>query len=282
MAASDRPTRAERLRREAPHRDSASTPYSVLLGIFAFLLVFAVSVRQVTSEEVGRRLIENGLASLTDIDRVVTENREPLAKAAASNPDQLHTVPGYSVEAFLSSDEIRASSDPELARLILHRASGIIYVQGADAFNVNGKQSISLFSREGVLRWFVGRVSDANHTRASVAAVVLTGLTALAALGVVLKNDGFTRLRTLGIVVLVAALAGDILVTGLATLIVDQLWGGDPFSGDVNRVLKDGVSVFQLNYLVLTCLGLFLAVAGIVGGLIAGRTGDDQSEVLSP
>lgn len=269
----DRHTRAERFRRAAPRAESASAPYSVLLCVFTFLLILALSARQLTAEATARQLIENGLASLTDIDAVIVESKDALRKGAAERPGELRTVPGFPVAAFLSAEEIKTASDVELRALILARASGIVYESGASEV---GGGSVSFLSKEGVLRWWVDQLSAANHARASFAAVVLVTLSTLAAIGVILKNEGFVRLRTLGIVVLVAALAGDLLVTGLGTVAINAAWGGDAFSDDINATLRDGLSIFQRNYFVATCLGLFLAALGIAAGFAAGNADDAE------
>ena len=91
----------------------------VLLSVSVFIVVFAVSCRQVTAEGPARNIIESGLVSLTDLDQLLADQGPALRQAALESQDQGISFDGYPLDIVLTRDEVLKSSDAQLRDIIL-------------------------------------------------------------------------------------------------------------------------------------------------------------------
>lgn len=281
----------ERLAPRAVNRDDGGrTLYGVALAASVFLLVLSLSVRQATSEANARRLLEAGVATLTDVDQVVAERRDDLRRLATSTTQDSYAIPGYPLDVRLTRAEALSASNTEIRDALLSRSSALLYDRGLSAFDRTGNQSLSAFSREGLTEFLVGQLSSETHSRASTAVLVFTGLTALAGIAVVLKNEGFARVRALGASVAGGALPGAALVFALQAL-VGQLWSGDPFSDNLNNIISALLDVPLRNFLIVSGLGIVLTALGLGMAFIDRRFADglddetfewDEGDVADP
>ena len=268
-------TARERLAPRAVNRDDGGrTLYGVALAAAVFFLVLSLSVRQATSEPNARRLLEAGVATLTDVDKVVAERREDLRRLASDTNQDSYPIPGYPLDVRLTRAEALQGTNVEIRDAVLSRSSAILYQRGLSAFDRTGDQSLSAFSSEGLTKYLVGQLSATTHDRATKALLVFTGLTALAAIAVVLKNEGFARVRALGISVAGGALPGAALVFAFQAL-VGQVWSGDPFSDDLNTIISRLLDVPLRNYLVVGGLGIALTALGLGMAALDRRFGFD-------
>ena len=244
--------------------------YTAALALLVFLLVGAVSVRQTTSQSAARHLIEEGIASLTDIDGLIAEQRPQLQQVVAGGNQASLTLPGYPLDIRFTRDEVLNWPDAQFRQLVLERSSAAIYVNGLSAFDQQGKQSISLFSTQGALESLVGWLSEDTYSAANAAAVILALLVAGLGFATVVRNHGFARVRAPGAACLIGGLAGYVLVSAVAWAL-GRLWGGDPFSNDLHTLIAKLTDVPRRNYLVTSLLGAGLLAIGAAAGLIAGR-----------
>ena len=266
-----RPSSRERLlNTPRPSLDSSRVGYTAALALLVFLLVGAVSVGQTTEQTNARHLIEEGVASLTDIDQVMAEHRAELKQLAAAGKEPAYAIPGYPIDVRLTSDEIQNATDARFRQIVLERSSSLIYTNGLSAFDLNGKQSLSFFSSQGILESLIDWLSEDTHSMATTAAVVLVLLVTLIAIVTVLRNRGFGRVRALGIALLVSGIAGYGLSVGGA-LILGRVWGGDPFSDDLHALITAITDVPRRNYLATAGLGGFLLLLGMVCGAISSQ-----------
>jgi hypothetical protein len=260
----------ERLKGRAYHDDGGRTAYAVLLCLLSFLLVVAVAFWQLTAPSTGRQLLENGIVALTDIDTVIHEQRQAMKDEVSRTSQPLYTIPGYPLDVYLTASEIQQSSDAQLRTIVLDRSSALVYGQGLSAFDRTGSQSLPFFSSQGVLNRFVGLLNADNHDHARLAAIILALIVALVAIMAIARGDGFGRLRALGLPLFIAGLLGVAITIG-GRFFIDRWWSGDPFSDDVNEILRQALDIATRDFAVLAGLGIFLTVLGIGFQIVAGR-----------
>lgn len=241
----------------------------MLLGLSVFLLVAALSFRQLTSPQVANQLIAEGVAALTDIDQVLEEREPAIQRAAAeAGSEDLLMIPGYPLEVRFTAAEFEQASESEFRDLVLARSATIVYDEGLEAFDQTGTASVSLFSREGVLDSLLGRLSATNHERAGLAALAVGVIAILAAVMVTVRSAGFQRVRALGFPIFIGAIAG-VLATLAVSFVLGRLWSGDPFSDEVDRIISDAVGIGQENYIIAGMLGIALLLLGILVEILA-------------
>ncbi len=271
-------TRRERLVENAPPlNDGRHAFYGFLLAILVFLLITAISLRQLSDEGHARTVIEDGVATLTEIDLVIAEHAPSLRLAASATNEATFAIPGYPLDVRLGRDEVLGLSDAELRDVILSRSSALVYREGFDAFDREDSQTIGTFSQEGLLRSIAGGISGTTHARATMASLVLGALTAAAALAVLLGNRGFGRVKVLGLAIAAGALPG-LAVFLIADRVAGQIWGGEAFGDDLGGVISSAFAVPIRNFLTVSALGAFLALVGIGFGIAGRRLADEVEE----
>jgi hypothetical protein len=270
--ASQQPSPRDRLRHPGHDggHDGSRALYTSSLAILVFLFVLAFSGRQVTSAGTATKLIETGVASLTEIDRVLMEQRPALQETAGTQPAPAYSIPGYPLDVRLTRDEALRAGPAELRSVVLQRSAALVYVNGLDAFDRTGHQALSTFSTQGLLELVTGQLSDGAHSRAVVATYLLAAAVVLVALLVVLRNEGFVRVRALGVGTAGGALPGVVLFLVLK-LAVDRVGGNDAFGSGFHEVTGSLLDVFFRNFLVVTVLGVVVAAAGIAFSVAARR-----------
>lgn len=242
-------------------------PFVGLLAIGVFLLGIAVSWKQATEPVPATNLIEAGIASLTEIDLVVDEYHEDLQRLAAANTSEPIVVPGYPLEVTLSREEAATLTTDELRETLLARSSALVYRDGLHAFDRTGAQSLDRFSSQGLLEMVVGQLSESSHQRASMAVWIFAAATALAALIVVLRDEGLMRVRNAGLGVLIGAMAG-VAAMFFARWAAGTIGGDDAFSSELHRTSHTLFTLPLRNFAVLGFLGVFLVALGPMLGLL--------------
>ena len=261
----------DRIRGRPGHEyDGSRSLYGLTLAALLIVLLAAISLQQVTSRDNARRLLQAGVATLTDVDQVIAENREGLRQLAESSRGPAVSFPGYPIGIEFTREEALRGSNEQLRATVLEHSSTSVYEGGLGAFDTTGQQSLGTFSTQGLIKLIVGQLSRKTHDRASVASVVAAALSALAALTVILKNSGFVRMRALGLSALGAAVAGVVFVF-LVRLLATSLWPNDPFGDDLAEIVAKVMDVPLRNYVVLGALGLVLTVAGVVFQAVSER-----------
>ncbi len=268
-------TRRDRLMENAPPIDDhRHTFYAFILAVLVFLLVIAISLRQISDEEHARTVIEDAIATLTEVDLVIAEHGPSLRLAARASSEASFAIPGYPLDVRLTRDEVLKLTDTELRDVILSRSSALVYRDGLAAFDREDGQSLGSLSKEGLLKTIAGGVSESNNVRATGASLVLGGLAAVAALAVLLGNRGFGRVKVLGLAIAGGALPG-LAISLIADAVAGQVWGGEAFGDDLGAVIGSTFDVPIRNFMAVSALGAFLTVAGILLAAVAGRFDDD-------
>lgn len=245
--------------------DTGAAPFVVLLAFAVFLLIAAVSCQQATREEPARNIIEASVAALTDVDLVVAENRDGLRSLAQQTDDALIPLPGYPLDVRITREAALNASDDELRAQVLDDSSSLVYQHGFAAFDRTGEQSISTFSEQGLLQQGVGQLSKTTNDRAQLAVLITAVLTALAAVALVFRSNGFARLRNAGFAALLAAVPGVLMVMAVR-FFFNQLGGDDQFSTQVRDIMSNVTAVPLRNFGVLAMLGgVFVLMAFVLG-----------------
>lgn len=277
-APTDPQTSREAVREQIYHSATVShegrrTLLSGSLALTVFLLVIALAVRQVTAPARAGQLIEPGIASTTDLDRLIQEDQPAFAQLAQSSTATGFAIPGYPLKVYLSRDEL-ALPAPQLREIILSRSSPIVYRQGLKAFDLTGNQAFSRFSAQGLLDFIADEVSAPTHSRASVATIALSIALAVLAGAVLVSHDGWSRFRVLGIAVMAGA-APVAFLSGVSWLIVGRVGGSDPYIGDLRTLARSVIMVPLRDSAIVFAAALALTLLGPVFGHLERRfTGD--------
>lgn len=260
--------RLHRLERPQP-TTSSSFLYAALLGVAVFLLVGALSVRQVTEPDEARAVLRAGIVTLTDIDLLLAQYGDDLRQLARTTNEDTVAIPGYPLDVRLTRQEALQSTDADLRQMILDRSTEIVYRSGLGSFDRTGDQSLSVFSGEGLLESLIGQLSETTHSRANIASVVLGALVVLLSLLALLRTSGYRRLGTLGAGFLGGALPGVLVFLGLRML--TGAGGDDAFTSDVREIVRRVIGVPLRNYVIVSLLGAGLAFSAIVLSLLSRR-----------
>ena len=250
---------------------------AVLLSISVLVLIVSVSCRQVTSPGPARNVLESGIVSLTDIDQLIADDGPALRQLALDSEGPI-VIPGYPLDILLTRDDVIQSSDAELRRIILERSSGLIYAEGLDAFDRTGDQSIRLVSLQGILQFGVGQVSQTTYDRATLIALIsLIGCALFGAI-VAATGEGFGRMRTLGIAIVMGAVPAALLFI-IVRFTVGSLGGDDPFVAGLRETTLSAVGVPVRNSLVVLAAGVLLTVTAIILGRIERMTSSTEPAI---
>lgn len=251
-------------------RDGRRGLATMVLAVAVFLLVGAVSARQVTAPGPARDILESGIAVTTEIEQVIAEEHEAMRQLAESSSAATFTIPDYPLDVILTRDEIVKSSDAELRRIVLEHSSGLVYANGLHAFDRTGNQSFGRLSSKRLLEFGVSQVSQGTHDRANLLSVMFLLIAAGAGCVVVLSGEGWGRLRGLGFGIAGGALPG-IIIFGLAWAAVARTGGSDPFEADLRDIIQTTLQAPLRNYFVALVLGALLVALGIAFGIVESR-----------
>jgi hypothetical protein len=243
---------------------------TVGFGMALFLFVLALSARQATASDTAQQVLQNGIASVTEVDLVLAEQLPVIRQLSTTSDQPSFAVPGYPVPVELSRDEAANLPVKDLRTLILGRSAAIVYTKGLGAFDRTGHQSLSLLSAEGILRLATGQLSASSHSRATTATVVLGVLLALLAALLMASQHGYQRLQVLGAGLLVGAVPGAALFA-LLRFAVGHVGGSDPFVADLRSVAESLSLVVVRNFAILDVLGGLFAVSPWVLRLVERR-----------
>jgi hypothetical protein len=244
-------------------RDGRSSFAAALFAVSLFLLLFALSVKQSTEPPQATHVLEAGIAVVTDVDRLLAEDLDPLRQLATNGDAPSYAIPGYPLDVVVTRDELLKLNNAQLRELILARSSALVYEDGLKAFDRTGDQSISRFSSQGLLNVAVGQVSEGTNDRASLGTFVLATTTALSSLFVVFSYAGWARMRALGFAAAAAAIPG-VLVSLFAWWIAGRVGGSDPFVADLRTITRAMLTVPLRNYAVVGIAGVAVGLLGTV------------------
>jgi hypothetical protein len=272
----------ERRRQREYHLERATGSHAgrrafltALLAISLFLAVAALSFRQATSPGSARTILGNGIANITDIDRLIAQDLNALSTG------DVPPLPGFPIDIQLTRAEIDGKSAAEVRDLVLTRAADRVYDDGVHAFDRTGDQAVSRFSGDGMLTTLADQLTRSNYHRATVAFVILAIIAALAAVALLLSAEEGRRLRFLGGSIVVAAVPG-VVLSGAAWFIVGSIGGSDPFHDAMHSLARSVIDVPLRDFVIVLLLGLFILLLGPLMRLGQRRPADETELDASP
>lgn len=246
---------------------------AVMLAVSVFFLVLSLSARQATQPGTGQHVIQSGIASLTDIDRLFAEDGDALRRLAENTDTGAFAIPGYPLDIRVTREEAATLTNDQLRDLVLSRSSAVVYTQGLSAFDRTGSASISRFSSQGALKTMVGELSESTNHKATIATLFFAVLVAIFAVALLAANTGWSRLRSVGLATLLGAVPG-LIIFAFAWFVASRIGGSDPFVQDIRSIARSVLFVPVRNFLVVSILGTFITLLSVVLGVVSGRLED--------
>lgn len=273
-----RPDAALERRRFERERSTDGREGALLFGVALamFVLIAAVSVRQATSPGNVIGVIEDGVATTTEIDLVLGEHLPALQKQAREGDQETYALPGYPIDVYLSRDELLKLDQSGVRDLVLRRSAHVVYDEGLKAFDRTGNQEVSFLSLQGQMDFVLGNLTGKRHSQAGTVAIVAGLALAAMAIGVLLTAEGFGGFRKLGLAAAGGAGFG-LLLSGLVWLGAGVTASGDSFTTDLRDILKTLLAMPLRDYVVALAAGLLCALLSPLAGLVArlaGRAGE--------
>jgi hypothetical protein len=234
-----------------------------LLVIVGALWLGALSLSQLSSRPVAIPAIERGVASLTEIDQLLSLHEDDLCRLAAT--DAPIEIPGYPVRGIdVRLNDIHCT-DGKLDRdalraLLLSKSAEQVYLHGADAFldDSASLDDASMLSASGGIRTILASIGADMHDRTTTAAWVLGGTSAVLLLATLLLGRGVRRFAGLGLIFMLAALP---MLFGALILwaVLGAMDGGTGLTAQFAQITRS-----LLNLPIRNAFGLTLAGAALI------------------
>ena len=256
-----------------PERDASVAPLlravsqwvvGVVLAVLLALLFLAISAVQLSAEGAGQRLLRRQVAITTNIDAILPDIQTQLQEQARAGPADPLRVPDFPIPVELPRQDALSLEGLELRERILSEAGARLYEDGMSAWadgDPAGEQDIEAISVAGALERGMGLITDENHDRILIAAIVLAVLSAAFAVLLMTSVRSWGRLIALSAVTIGAALPLLAAAVGVRFAFRTAEEEADPFVSGLLDLGVEAMWVPILNSLVLTLLGF--AVMGV-------------------
>lgn len=210
-------------------RVAGGTASLLTIGFFiaAFLFIIALCGWIISSRDTGTAYLRSALASVTEIDRLVLDGLPEARQLAEAEPDQTVRLPGYPIAVDLEASFVLEATPDEIRKAALEASAERVYEDGADAFLAEGATApgAGTLSATGVVRRALTIVGDDDHSRLTIAVVLLGLATMGLAAGLFMVADDpvsaaiavCATTAAAGVLAIVALL----LVRGLIELLLD-------------------------------------------------------------
>ncbi len=252
-----------------------------LIALGIFLLIWTVSAYQVTEPHRTAGIIEQGVVSVTDVDRYLAEELPALRDAAEDDPGGVHELPGFPLPVALSGEELLGGSDEQVRNIVVTRASARVYSDGLSAFNNENAQSFPLLSAENAVDTFLGLLTGPFHNQAGIASIVFAGIVGVFIVVAAASDPRPGVLRTIGGALFAGSLAGLVLSAALVYLL-GRTGGSDVFTAEMTGIAETIAQVPRRNFFVTTVFSGMLFVAGIGLSVLERRYFHEESQRLAP
>ncbi len=256
-----------------PERDASVAPLlravsqwvvGVVLAVLLTLLFLAISAVQLSAEGTGQRLLRRHVAITTNIDAILPNIQAQLQEDARGGGAEQVPVPDFPILVELPREDALSLEGLDLRERILKDAGARLYEHGMSAWAPDdpaGEQDIEAISVAGALERGMGLITEENHDRILIAAIVLAVLSAAAAVLLMTSVRSWGRLIALSAVTIGAALPLLAAAVGVRFAFRTAEEEADPFVSGLLDLGVEAMWVPILNSLVLTLLGL--AVMGM-------------------
>ena len=198
-------------------RRSSSPPASLrsrglakwLLGAALMLdigvLLFVLSLANVTAEGSAKRSLGYSAAILAEVDTYLDDHYDALRQQAQSSNEPVE-LPDALISVTFTPDEISTTDRDSFRALLLSRWADVLYDEGSPALHESRGADISFFSTEGLVRSGMDFLRPTPHRVLNIMTIVLAVLAGILAAGLAWATRGYGRLLALGLSVLLAAL----------------------------------------------------------------------------
>ncbi len=253
-----------------------SPPVAAAIGLAMALLALLVALNllQLTAPGPAHRALRRGIASLTEIDSLLTVQGPALREQASASPDEPLSLPDYPLDVTLSPRE--AQQPPtEVRDLLLDRSAEKVYQEGTAAFRQGGQAGdSSRLSVQGAVRTGLGFLTAGNHDALRWTTLALSILCGALSGALVLITRGYGRLVTLGGVVATASLLFLLLTAVVRLVLALAGWATDDYiTVQLLGLAKAEAWLPFRNGLALSGLGLALLALGILGSRLSQPSG---------
>ncbi len=246
----------------------------VALAVMLVLLFLAINAAQLSSEGAGQRILRWSVAVSTDIDSILPDLQTSLREEARKGGADPVQVPDFPIPVKVPRDEALSLEGAALRQRILSEAATQLYEEGTSVWadgEPKGEQDIETISVAGAMKRGLGLITDKNHDRMVIAAIVFGVLSAVLAVLLVASMRSWGRLVALSAVTIAAALPSLAAAVGVRFALRTAQEEADPF---VSGLLDLGVEAMWVpirNYLALTVLGFTVMLLTLVFIWVSSR-----------
>ncbi|MCH7835938.1 MAG: hypothetical protein IH864_03640 [Chloroflexi bacterium] len=239
----------------------------VALAVMLLFLFLAINAAQISSEGAGQRILRWSVAVGTNIDAILPDLQAALQEEAREGGADPVRVPDFPILVEIPRDDALSLEGAALRVRVLNEAGARLYEDGMSAWagaDLDSEQSIETISAAGALKRGLGLITDKNHDRIVIAAIVLGVLSAVFAVMLVASMRSWGRLVALSAVTIAAALPSLAAAVAVRFGFRTAQEGADPF---VSGLLDLGVEAMWVpirNYLALTVLGFTVMLLTLV------------------
>ena len=184
------------------------------------VLLFVLSLANVTAQGPAKRSLGHGLAILTEVDALLDDHFEALRQEASESDEPL-TLPDVPIAVSFTPQEVRAAGREEFRALLLSRWAEQVYDNGLSVLQEDRKAEVSSLSTQGLVRTGMDFLRPAPHRVLGILTIVFATAAGVLALGLVAATRGYGRLVALGLSVLLAATP--FLITAVAVRFIFRL-----------------------------------------------------------
>lgn len=246
---------------------------ALLFALSLVTFVVFLSLWQITASGAGSHLLSRSVAETADLDSALPDIESALGDAVKQSAEDPLTIPNFPITVQITRDEAIGTTSEDLYARILNTSGDAIYNDGVavwDDTDPDASQAIARGSTAGAVRLGVGFIGNTQH----VIFFALAGIAGLATLvfafALTVQMSALRRLVTLGTVA-----AGSAVPAFIVALLVGVLLptlGSGAYSDSMLDIAVDAESVAVRNFVIVSLLGLAVAVTGLTSASLQARS----------
>ncbi|MDE2641075.1 MAG: hypothetical protein OXI03_10920, partial [Chloroflexota bacterium] len=168
------------------------------LALVTGLLIVAWSAVQITERSHATQVLEQTLAPLSDVDRLLDRDYATLQTQAQAADDASVIVQSYPLGIAIPAAALAQMSRDEVRARVLSVSAERIYESGVGTFTREDAGQGSFFSPSGVFELTAGQLTARNHTIAIIIAVLLALFFVPMLVRALSEGTGAERARNMG------------------------------------------------------------------------------------
>lgn len=184
---------------------TAKWAFGALLFFDIAVLLFVLSLANVTTEGPAKRTLRQSVAILTEVDTFLDGHYETLRVEAARTEEPSVTLPDFPVPVSFTPQEVQQLDRDAFRSLLLDRAARVIYDDGSSAMQKDRGSGTSFFSPQGALRSGMDFLRPTPHRVLNILTIVFASFAGLFATGLAVATRGYGKLLGIGLSIFAAA-----------------------------------------------------------------------------